>query len=129
MQLIGAGLRDHADLPAGALAVFGRIGIAEYIELPDGVNAQQLAADSSRRDTDVAAPRVFNPVQQEKIVRRPPAGHSEIGAFPGAYRRSRLEVVEDGPRIESNQVVETAAVERQIFDFSFPDQSRNRCRS
>src|SRR5262249_46300314 len=85
MQLIGAGLRDHADLPAGALAVFGRIGIAEHVELPDGVNAQQLAADSSRRDTDVAAARIFNPIQQEKIVGRPPPGHSEIGTFAGAH--------------------------------------------
>src|SRR5205823_14442144 len=103
MQLIGAGLRDHADLPAGALAVFGRIGIAEYIELPDGVNAQQLAADSSRRDTNVAAPRVFNPVQQEKIVGRPPARHSEIGAFAGAYRGRGLEVVVVGAMLESHQ--------------------------
>ena len=85
MQLIGAGLRDHADLPAGPLAVFGRIRIAEHIELPDRVNTQQLAADSSRRDTNVAAPRVFNPVQQEKIVGRPPPGHSEIGTFAGTH--------------------------------------------
>src|SRR2546427_12317091 len=115
MQLIGAGLRDHADLPAGALAVFGRIGIAEYIELPDGVNAQQLAADSSGRDTNVAAPRVFNPVQQENIVGRPPAGHSEVGTFAGPHRRPGLEVVEDRPRIESNEIVKTSAVHRRVF--------------
>src|SRR5439155_6469041 len=89
-------------------------------ELPDGVNAQQLAADSSRRDTDVAAARVFNPIQQEKIVGRPPPGHSEIGTFTGAHRRPGLEVVEDGPGIESNQIVETTAVERQVFDCSLP---------
>src|SRR5262245_61415992 len=122
MQLIGAGLRDHADLPASALAVFGRIGISEHIELPDRVNAQKLAADSSRRDTDVAAARIFNPIQQEKIVGRPPPRHSEIGTFAGAHRRAGLEVVEDGPRIESNQVVETTAVERQVFDFSYPHE-------
>src|SRR6267143_132063 len=79
MQLIGAGLRDHADLSAGSLAIFGRISIADHIEFTDGVNAQQLPADASGS--------------------------------------------------ESNQVVETTAVERQVFDFSFPNQSRNRRRS
>src|SRR5882762_7805554 len=121
MQLIGPGLRDHADLSAGSFAVFGRIGIADHIEFTDGVNAQQLPADASRRDTDVAAARVFNSIQQEKVVVWPPPGHSEIGSFAGAYRRPGLERrIVDGPGIESNQVVETAAVERQVFDFSFP---------
>jgi len=31
MQLIGPGLRDHADLSAGSFAIFGRIGIADHM--------------------------------------------------------------------------------------------------
>ena len=85
MQLIGSGLRDHTDLSAGSLAVFGRIGIADHIEFTNGVNAQQLPADASRSDTDVAAARVFNSIQQEKVVVWPPPGHSEIGSFAGAH--------------------------------------------
>ena len=82
MQLVGARLRDHADLRAGALAVFGRISIADHIEFPDGVNAQQLSANAARSDTDVAAARVFDTIQEENVVIRPPPSHSEIGASP-----------------------------------------------
>src|SRR5262249_52441859 len=123
MQLIGAGLRDYADLPARSLAVFGRIGISEHIELPDRVNAQKLAADSSLCHRDVCRASVFTPKQKKKMVGGPPPRHSEIGTFAGAHRRAGLEVVEDGPRIESNQVVETTAVERQVFDCSLPHES------
>src|SRR5437899_10382708 len=87
MQLIGPGLRDHADLSAGSLAVFGRIGIADHIEFTDGVNAQQLPADASRSDTDVAAARVFNFIQQEKVVVWLTLGYRVISNIDVVLRR------------------------------------------
>src|SRR5438309_6987295 len=42
MQFIGPGLRDHSDLLARSLSIFGRVRIAHHIAFPDDVNAQQL---------------------------------------------------------------------------------------
>ena len=126
VQSIGAGLRDHADLRACPLAVFGRVGIGHHIEFPDGVNTQQLSADAPRRNADVAAAGVFNPIHQEEVVERPPASHSEIGSFPRAHRRPGFERrIVDGPGIESDQVIEAAAVKRQVLDLPLSHQSRN----
>ena len=39
VQLVGAGLRDHADVRPGSFAVFGRIGSCEHVEFTDGIDA------------------------------------------------------------------------------------------
>ncbi len=61
------------DLRAGPLAVFGGVGVGEDIELADGVDAQQFAADAAWRDRQLAGSGVFDAVQEKQIleVRRP----------------------------------------------------------
>ena len=90
MQLIGARLRDHVDLPAHALAVFRAIGVAHHVEFAYSVDAQQLPADASGRDPDIAAAGVFNPIQQEEVLFRAPPGHGEIACLARASLASGL---------------------------------------
>ena len=81
VQRVGSGLRHHADLRAGALAVFGAVGVGEDVEFAHGVDAQQFAADAAGRDGELARSGVFDAVQQDQIVHRA-AGPSTENVLP-----------------------------------------------
>jgi len=65
VQRVGPRFRDDADLSAGALPVFGGIGIRQEVELADRVDAQQILADTAGRVRKLAAAAQFDSVQQE----------------------------------------------------------------
>src|ERR1022692_871821 len=43
VEPIAAGLSDDRDLRAGSLAVFGRVGSAQDIELPHGIDTEKIS--------------------------------------------------------------------------------------
>ncbi len=127
MQRIGPGLRDHADLRAGSLPVFGAVGVGLDVELADGVDAQQVAAHAARSDGELARPGVLNAVEQHQIVHGPPSIHRERISVAGAGVGAFQAVVDDAG-VQGHQIVEAAAVERQVLHFALSDESRNRGR-
>src|SRR5580700_672650 len=109
MKRVGAGLSHHRDLRAGPLAVFSRVSIGEHVELADGVDSQQFAADASRRYRELARTRIFDTVQEKNVIRGTPAGHRERVPIAGTGARA-FQAIIYCPRIERDQRVETASV-------------------
>ena len=122
-------MRDDQHLRAGTLAVLGAVGIAQHVELPHRVDAQQLLAGAAGLHVVLGRAGEFDAVQQEQILLRPIAGDREIiagggirnadaaGLFPG-------EIHDAG--IQREQFVIAAAVERQILDLARPPGRRYR---
>ena len=121
-QFISARLRDHAHVRSRAFAVFRRVGVGQHIELPDGFDAQQLPADTARSNPNAVAARVLDAVQQEEILQRPAPGHGEIVPSSACGRLTLERRIVDGSRVESDQVIEAAPVQRQILNLLFPNQ-------
>src|SRR5262249_45111105 len=46
---IGAGFRQHGDLPSGGVAELRRVHVGDDVEFPHRLNPQHLSADASRR--------------------------------------------------------------------------------
>ena len=74
MPLIRAGLRDDRDLAARVFAVFGGVGIPENVEFPNGVDAKQLLARSTRLHVVFGRAGILHAVQEKKILLRPVSG-------------------------------------------------------
>ena len=125
VQAIAAGGRDDADLRAGALAVFGAVGVGDHVEFAHPVHAQQLAAGASRGIVDHRSAGKFHPVQQEEILLRAAARDGEHVAHRrtgGAHASRTLGGVVDDAGVEGDQLVVAAAVQRQISDLAFIHQ-------
>ena len=78
VQTIGAGLRDHADLRAGALAIFRAIGIGEHIEFADGIDAQQFSADAAGVIGSWLEPVYSMPFSRNRFSAGAPAVHRNV---------------------------------------------------
>ena len=78
VKLVAARLGDDNYLAARALAVFGAVGIAQDIELPHCIDAQQLLAGAARLHIILRRARVLHTIQQEEILLRAIAGDGEI---------------------------------------------------
>jgi hypothetical protein len=126
VPLVGARLRHDAHLAARLLAVLGAVGVAKDIELPDRIDAEQLAAGAARRHIVLGRTGVLDPVQEEQVLLRPVAGHGKhvgggrvgdanaAGLFPGEIHDTRVQ--------QDEQVV-AAAVQRQVFHLLLFDES------
>ncbi len=123
VQLIGPGLRDCADLRAGAFSVLGAVGVGEDVEFADGVDAEQIAADAAGRDGELAGAGVFDAVQQEQILVAAAAFDGKRIAVAGAGSRALHGAVVDCAGIERDEVVEAAAVKGEFFDLFFADDA------
>src|SRR5579872_155811 len=126
VPVVGSRLRDDADLCAGPLAVLGAIGVGYYVELAHGFHTQQQTAGAAGRHVDFSRSRVLYTIDQKQVFLRTAAlhregvGHSGIGDTDAAgFLRS---VVHDA-RIERQQIVVAAAVQRQIAELSLADQA------
>src|SRR5215468_5810050 len=80
MELVRPGLSHDADLRAGALSVFCRIGAALDVKFTDRIDAEQISAHSTGCDGKLARTCVFNSIQQKDIVQRPPSRDGECKA-------------------------------------------------
>ena len=125
MHGVASRLGDHVDLRARPLSVFGGIRVGEDVELPHGVDSQQLSAHTARRHRELAGSGVFDAVQQEQVVAGPAPRHgkrvSVAGTGVGALHGAEV----DGSGIQGNQVVEAAPVQRQILHFALAHHSRD----
>ena len=114
---------------AGTLAVLRAVGIAQHVEFPHRVHAQQLLAGAARLHVVLRRAREFHAVQQEQILLRPVSRHGEIvadGRIRNADAAGLLPGEIDHAGIQREQFVVTAPVERKILDLLFADQAR-RC--
>ena len=85
----------------------------------------KFSAHAAGRHGELAGAGVFDAIEQENIVQRPPArnrkGVSHAGDGIGA-----LQAITDGSGIQRDEVVEAASVERQILYFALAHNSGNR---
>ena len=80
VQLIGARLGHDGYLRARPLAVFGAIGVAQYIELAHRLDAQQVLARAARLHVVLRSAGELHAVQQKQVLLRAIAGSREIVA-------------------------------------------------
>ena len=126
MQLVAARLGDDDHLAAGALAVFGAVGIAQNVEFPHRVHAQQLLAGAARLHVVLGRARELHAVEQEKILLRPIARDGEVVARggvrdPDAAGLLRGEIDDAG--IQRQQQIVAPAVQGKIFHLLLADQA------
>src|SRR5579871_4262035 len=126
MQNVRARLCDYADLRACALAVLSAVCVRNDIEFADSVDAEQLAASSSRCNGKLARAGVFNSVKQKQVVTWPAPLNRECVAIARAGVSAFHGAVIDSAGVESDQVVEAAAIQGQILDLALVDDSRDR---
>ena len=113
VKLIGAGGRNNSHLCARPLPVFGAVGVAEHVKLPDSINPEQLAACSARGEVDFRGARVFDSVQQKNAFLGTPAGdckhvpHRRVGC---AYPARPLRRVIDNSGVECEELVVASAI-------------------
>ena len=122
VQRVRARTRDHAHLPARSFTVFGGVGICEHIEFAYRIDSQEITAGSSRGDGQLAGSGVLDPVEQKQILAGPPARYRKRVPVAGARLRAFHGAVVDRAWVQGNQVVEAAAVERQILYFALAHQ-------
>ncbi len=126
MERVGSGAGDDADLRSGALSIFGGVGIGEDIELADSVDPQQFTARATGRDGELARAGVFDAIQQEQIVSGAPSRYGERVAVAGAGVGALHGAIVDGRRVERDQVVKAAAIERQVSQLTLAHQPGDR---
>ena len=126
MEIIRSGGGDDGYLRALALAVGGGVGIRDDVEFPDSFDAQELAGCSPRRNVDQRCARVLDAVEQVEIVLRAASRDSEHVAnrrVRCAYRAATLCSVVDGRRIQRDELIVTATVQRKFFDLARVDEA------
>ena len=125
MNAICARSSDDIDLRAGTLAVFGAIRVFYNGKFSDRIHTQELAAGSSRSVVNLRSPRIFHAVEQIKILLGSASGcrkhvaHDRVRSAD-ASRPLRCIVHDSG--IERDQLVVTAAVQRQILHLAIANQ-------
>src|SRR5260370_14131377 len=112
MELIGSGLSHHSDLSPGALSILGAVGVTDDVILPHCVNAQQLSTGASWGYGGIARSRVFHAVQQNNIFSTAPPRHGEQVPSHARVRCGLVNSKIDGARVQGDQEVEAAPVER-----------------
>src|SRR5208282_223203 len=129
MQNVAPGLGDNADLCSRSFSIFSRVSVRQNVELSDSIDPQKLAANAARRYRKLTRPGIFNAVQQEQILCGPPSGHRKCVPIAGARLSALHRAIIDRSRVESYQVIEASAVERQILHFALSYNSGDRgCR-
>src|SRR5579871_3348057 len=63
VDFVGARGGYDAYLRSRSLSILSAVGAADHVELADSVDAQKLAAGTSRSNVDFRRPGIFDPVQ------------------------------------------------------------------
>ena len=113
VALVGARFRDRVDLPSGAAAELGSVGIGLDPELPDRLGAERGARRASGRPVGEVVER--RPVQQVHVGPRVLAVDAH-GQPVGDHRASVAMRVGDDAGLQERQVGVVAAVQRQVAD-------------
>ena len=128
VQCIAARLGHDTHLGAGTFAICGGVRVRKHVDFANRIDTQQTPADTSGGYGELARTRIFNAVQQEKVLQWAPPfngkGISIAGTRPSGLHRAVI----DDPGIKGNQVIETPAVEWQVLHFTLVHQSGNGCR-
>src|SRR5260370_17006788 len=126
--MVGAAGRDDADLRSGALSMLGAIRVRQDWKFPGRVQAQQLPTRPSRRVVDLRSSREFDIIKKKEIFLRAAARdgkHVAENGVGGSNAAGALRGVVDDARIQGEQLIVTAAVQRQVFHLAFSDQAGN----
>ncbi len=129
MQLICARLGDDNNLSAGSFAVLCSVSIAQDIEFPNRLDAQQFAARAGRLHVIFSCSRVFDSVKKKNVLLRPVTRHCKIISVGGIGHTSSAgllhgEIHDSG--IHWHEQIKTAAIERQILHLLLPsDEARD----
>ncbi len=126
VKLVRAIRGDDIDLRAGALAVFGAVGVFYDGKFAHGVNSKKLAAETAGCVVHFRCAGEFDSVEEKEIFLRAAARDGKHVADDGIRRADSagaLRGVIDDARIQRQQLVVTSTVERQIFDLALADQS------
>src|SRR5579871_6999271 len=128
VEKIRSGLRDNQNLRARALAIVCTVGITENVELAHGIRAQQLLAGAPRLHIVFSSTGDLDSVQQEEILLGAVSGDSKIiadGRIRNANSAGFLPSEIDYARIERQQLVIAAAVEREILHLLRANEARH----
>ena len=132
MQRVCSRGGDDRDLRAVALAVAGAVGVGDDVEFAHRVDAEQLAAGAAGRDVDERGSGVLDSVEEEEIVLRAAAAdgkHVAHRGVGGSGAARTLAGIVHGGGIEGQQLVEAAAVERELLDLALVDETGGLLRS
>jgi len=126
MPQVGTRLSDDNDLAARVLAELGAVGVALHVEFTDGVDAKELTAGAAGSHIVFSGAGEFDAVEQKYILLRTIAGHGEIVRGSGigdagttCFLRGEI----DDSRIEGEEEIIAAAIERELLDFVCADET------
>ncbi len=120
---VGSGLSHHITCAPESFAILRGIGVREDVELAHCIDPQELPAHPAGRNRELAGSRVFNAVHEEDILGWAAAVHRKRVPVAGAGICA-FQVVSQGARIQRDQIVEAAPVERKVFDLPLIDDTR-----
>ncbi len=111
-------------------AIFGAIGVAQNVKLPDGIDPQQLLARAARLHIILGSACVFDTIEQKEILLRPithDGKHIAHGGVGDAHASRFLRGKIDDSGIQCQQFVVTPAIQRKVLDLLFRDHAGNVC--
>ena len=125
MQLVGPRGCHDADLSAGAFAILGAITIREDVVFAHGIDSEQHPAGPGRRNEQAGrvGADVIDSIDQKSIGFRPFARHGE--GRPGVVVECIRGVI-GHTYVEGEELIEAAAIQRQLLDLLLADQSGRR---
>src|SRR5260370_20899526 len=106
----------------------GAVRVLRDCKFPARVPAQQLPTRPSRRVVDLRSSREFDIIKKKEILLRAAARdgkHVAENGVGGSNAAGALRGVVDDARIQGEQLIVTAAVQRQGFPLAFSDQAAN----
>src|SRR5262249_11298786 len=116
MQRVGSRRSHDGDLAAGRFPVLGAIGVLDDVKFPHRVYVDQGPADRSRQSgaAGAAVTGILHTINDVHGLVRPPA-RDRVGMARGATGGlGRAEIA--GAYVERQQLIETAAIQRQVLD-------------
>ncbi len=126
MPLIGSRLSNNHDLPAGPLAEFRSIRVAQHVEFAHRVHAEQHPARSSRLHVVLSGSGKLHSVKQKEILLGPVPGNSKV-VSRGGIRNSGPARFHPGEihhaRIQRQEQIITSPVQREVLHLLFSDEA------
>ena len=126
VELVCSRLRDDDHLRACTLSILGGVCTGQYIEFANGVDSQQIPAHAAGGDRKLARAGILDSIHQKQIFQRTPARDGKCIALARNGTGTLVGVI-DRSGIQRDQIVKASAVERQVFHFTFSNESCHRC--
>ena len=113
MQLVRAGRNHSDDMATGPFPILRAIAVLEQVEFPHRIHPEGLPAGAGGPDRLAGGIRsdVLHAVNRKRIFFRPPAHHGKEVAV-----EIHIGGVIDCAGRDRHQLVEAAAVQRQVFN-------------